>query len=288
MNLTDYIKSNPLDKNWLDIANRFSVEGTTKQKSDKVRKLYHRLQKNQEGIHIILGCMHVPSHNKVLVSKILELIKNQNVIGFHLIGDFLDLKSLSPHEAKRLNTSTLGSEYKEGNNVLDLFDSVLPKSCKKTYIFGNHEEWFYKFKSDLKNQTFIDAVKSPAEALNLKERGYTVLEDWKDSYIQIGDYQIFHGIYCSTNPVKAHIDKIKSSCIFAHTHRSQVWFESQYHGINTGHLADINSNSFNYVSRIEKLKWQSGFAIINQNNNTYQAELITCKDNSFFFGGKKY
>ena len=90
------------------------------------------------------------------------------------------------------------------------------------------------------------------------------------------------------NPPKQHLDKLNSSCIFAHTHRTSEYEDTIGHALNIGHLADINNEVFNYVSRIEKQSWGQGFAIIHNEGDDYRANLIKLKNGSFYYAGKKY
>lgn len=314
--LIKFLQEKEAPGNWLKIAEKFDVPGTKKQKSDYVRRLWHKCrieEKNpkllklknlsnptntivssdsENGIHIILGCVHVPFHNKILLNKVLNLIQDQkdNIKGFHLIGDFLDLRSLAKQNESNVTMSdiTLGKEYKSGNEVLDLIDSKLPKDIQKTFLFGNHEGRYYKYISDIKNYKTGDALDAPDKVLKLEDRGYKVYSNWAEDFFTIGKYQIFHGIYCTANPTKSHIDKLRHSCIFAHTHRIGQHFEGSLHGVNIGMLGDLNSETFQYLSRIERLNWKNGFGIINVANNISQAEVILCENDSFFYGGRKY
>lgn len=295
MNIKQHLVSNGKTDTWLNLAKQFNVspELTDNQRADKVRKLFTSLKhESLEGIHLVIGCVHVPYHNQVLVDAILQLIKDHydKVIGFHIIGDFLDLESLSSYnkDNKDISGLTLGKEYYSGNQILDLFDSALPPNITKTFIYGNHEARYIKVCNDVKTYKFADALKSPEEGLKLTDRGYTVLTNWQEDFVQVGKYQIFHGIYCTQNPSKSHIDKIKQSCIFAHTHRISQHYEGCLHGLNIGTLCDIESNGFKYLSRVERSFWKNGFGIVNVNNIGSQAEVIVCENNHFFFGGKKY
>jgi len=335
--LTKFLQEKQTSGQWLEIANKFGVQGTNKQKSDFIRRMWKKHRKsytttsgkggyttvtlNQDwstvtkehldhlewkhnvlnkvvkeepknGFHLVLGCVHVPFHNKILLEKLINMIKDQkdNILGFHLIGDFLDLKSLSSFDDKTIDFSglTLGKEYEEGNKVLDLFDSVLPKDCQKTFIYGNHEARYNKYITSIKNYKTADAILSPEQALNLKARGYQTLVDWKDDFITVGKYQIFHGIACTVNSAKTHLEKLRSSCMFAHTHRIGQHYEGWLHGVNVGCLAQMDSEAFTYLSRVEKSQWKNGFGIINVDGNSNQAEVIVCEDNGFFYNGKRY
>jgi len=272
---------------WLEIANQFNVEGTNKEKSDYVRRL-HNKEKNK-GLHLVIGCVHVPFHNEILLQKLLTFITDnkEQISGFHIVGDFLDLKSLSTHDVDVIDKTgwTLGKEYKEGNKVLDRIDAVLPEYCQKTFIYGNHSDRFNRYISNIRNYKHSDAIASPKEALKLQERGYIVYTNWKEDYVQIGKYQLFHGQFCNQNPAKTHTLKSKTSCVFFHTHRIDQYYEKGLHGINGGCLADLESPAFKYASRYERELWQNAFVVINDGE---QAELIISNNNTFYFGGKKY
>lgn len=250
------------------------------------------IKRSEDGMHIVIGCTHCPYENQELVVKLCSFISDykHKIAGFHLIGDFMNMGALSPHNDKTVDLTgyTLGQEYFAGNKLLDVFDSVLPKNIRKTYLGGNHEFWYDRYVSNIKNFKTADALPSPYNALKLVQRGYEVKTDWKEDFFIVGSYHLIHGLYCSTNPCKAHIDKLRQNVLFAHTHRVGQHFEGKLHGMNIGTLADINSEGFKYSSRIERQAWNNGFGIINVSGNESQAELIVCNNNSFYYAGKKY
>lgn len=291
MKLEEFLRKKKEPGNWKEIANEFNVSGSSKQKSDYVRRLWKKVNTG-DGIHIVLGCVHVPYHNKILLNSLLKFIQDYNdkIVGFHLIGDFLDLESLSSHNKDIVDRKgiTLGGEYAEGNKVLDIIEAHLPENIKKTYIYGNHEDRYFRYINDVKNAKIGDSLLSPDKGLKLRERGYIVKTSWKEDYVTIGKYQIFHGIFCTQAPAKSHITKIKTSCIFAHTHRIDEYYEKDLHGLNIGSFADFNSDGFSYLSRLERMSWKNGFAIVHEFNGDAQASIIVCNNNSFYYGGKKY
>ena len=316
-NLTEHLKTKGKTHTWRELAEMYNIydeltnsRRDNKRKSDYVRRLFESINRNksvkdltyktpiikevktENGIHIVLGCMNVPFHNKVLLSKLLKLIEDHKdkIKGFHIIGDFLEMQSLSPHSPNTVDLSglTLGKEYKAGNEVLDMIEGVLPANVQKTYLYGNHEHWYHRYIADIRNYKTADAISSPEQALNLDKRGFTIKTDWREDYITIGKYQLLHGVFCTQNPSKAHIDKLKNSCIFAHTHRVGQHYDINLHGVNIGCMIDIKSEAFNYLSRIEKNNWKNGFGIINVNDNYSHTDLIVCEDNGFFYAGKRY
>lgn len=246
-----------------------------------------------EGIHLVISCIHVPFENKKLVNGILKFIENykSKIKGFHLIGDFIDMRSLAFQEKGNVPIPglTLGYEYKKGNELLDRFDQKLPKNIEKSYIWGNHEDRFSRLKNSSESVQYMDALPSPTQALKLKDRGYNVKENWKEDYIQLGKIQLIHGIFCSATPAKKHLNIMKHSVMFGHSHRIDTYYENNNGAFNIGCLADIDSNGFKYLSRIERMNWKNGFGLIHlDNDGNFQADVIHALNGSFYYGGEKY
>lgn len=245
------------------------------------------------GMHIVIGCLHVPFENKKLVKALGKFISDhkENIAGFHIIGDFLDLRSLSFHDRGKIPMYgiTLGYEYKKGNEILDYFDSVLPSNVKKSYIYGNHEDRHTRLGSIADVNQYIDALPSPKEALRLEQRGYLVKDNWKEHYIQIGKLQLMHGIFCTSTPAKTHLNRIKTSVMFAHTHRIDSYYETNHGAFNIGCMAEIDSDAFTYLSRVERLNWRNGIGLVHlREDGHFQADIINCQDNTFFYAGQQY
>lgn len=249
---------------------------------------------DQVGTHLLLGCNHVPFHHKRLHDNILELIKDikDDLRGFHLLGDFLDLNTLSSHDKGKFTAVrglTLDDEYQEGNDLLNDFNRVLPKDIWKTYIYGNHEDRYNRWMKDMNN--YKTPIISPEHGLNLWEKGYNVKNDWSHDYITIGnDFDIFHGIYYSIHNAKAHLDKLRRNCAYVHTHRTQMYREGRLAAYNIGACANFESKAFGYASRVMKASWANGFGILNvaPNGSTHFTQIHVEPDGSFFFGNKFY
>jgi len=248
---------------------------------------------DQVGMHIVLGCNHVPFHNKRMHDGIKELMQDykNDIKGFHLIGDFLDLNTLSSHDKGRFTAVpglTLDEEYEAGRKELDEFDAILPKDCWKTYLYGNHEDRYNRWMKNMDNAK--TPLGSPEDELDLWKRGYNVKTNWMKDFFTLGSYlDIFHGIYFNVHSAKKHIDVFRGSCMYVHTHRIQTYIEGNTGGFNIGACADFTSSAFNYASRGMKSAWQNGFAIVMIDaDGTYHTTQIICQDGGFFFGGKKY
>ena len=249
---------------------------------------------DQVGMHIMMGCNHVPFENKQLHKGIIELLKDyrRDIKGFHLMGDFMDINTLSSHDKGKFTAVrglTLDDEYAAGNVLLNAFEDVLPIHCWKTYLYGNHEDRWNRWMSNMDNAK--TPLASPTVALNLLERGYQVKDRWSQDFFTIGtNFEIFHGIYFSVHCAKAHLDKLPNSCAFVHTHRSQVYREGQRAAYNIGSCADFNSKAFGYATRPMKAQWSNGFAInmVDSNGVSNVTQIHVNPDGKFYFGGKQY
>lgn len=247
---------------------------------------------NQKGLHVVMGCIHLPAHNKQMWSAVLDLLSDikSDIKGIHLIGDILDCNSLSLHNLGDISTTTLGEEYRLANIALDELDSVLPTNIEKNYIWGNHEERYTRLLSKVDISKFGKALLSPTNGCRFVERGYSVQESYKNSFIQLGKYlDLIHGEYTSMNPAKKHLDVYKRSVMFAHTHTMDSYYDSDKASFNIGWMGDKDHPFFSYASRISKTKWQNGFAIVNiDEEGYYHVQQIHWYNNKFYYGGKCY
>jgi len=305
--VTDYLNTHPenLTGGYQEIANKFkckyslvehiarNIRNSKKYRLNSSKTVISLDNNTKEGIHILSGCWHVPFQNKEMQKGLINLIKDlgDKVVGFHLLGDILDLSSLSKHNPNELGIPgiTLGLEYKEGNKFLDSFESNLPFNIEKTFIYGNHEDRYFRHLKNIDNSKFADALPSPTQALNLKQRGYKIYEDWKEDFHQLGKLQLIHGEFCSKNPARTHIDKMKTSVAFVHTHRVDTCFDGEKAGFNIGWGGDSTSPAFSYVSRLIRMNWINGFALCHiDKDQNYYIQVIPIYNNKFYYNGKQY
>jgi hypothetical protein len=245
------------------------------------------------GTHLVMGCSHIPFHNKVLHEGIRELMIDigNKMSGFHIIGDFLDINSLSSHDKGKFTAVqglTLDDEYYEGNVELDKFMAVLPETATdKSFIYGNHEDRVNRFNTDMQNAKA--PARMPHDALSLRVRGFSVHEKWSQDYVKVGNLEVFHGVYYNIHNAKKHLDTFGKDCMYVHTHRTQMYREGEHAAYNIGACADFNSRAFNYASRAMKQAWANGFAIVNVDSNgqSYVTQ-IDVRNSKFYYNGKKY
>lgn len=243
------------------------------------------------GTYLLLGCVHVPGHNQAMLDGIKKLAYEIKPQGLILMGDFLDLNSLSSHDKDKFTAVrglTLDQEYKYGNQLLDELLANFPKQCDKVYLYGNHEDRWNRYMSNMQNAKA--PIQSPEEALKLKERGFNVFTRWSSDYVTLGNHlEIIHGQYYNTHCAKQHIDKFRGSVAFVHTHRIQMYVEGKTAGFNIGWAGDANHPFFNYAERGTKNQWQNGFALCTiDKSGDYFMQQIFCHNNKFYYNDKAY
>lgn len=246
---------------------------------------------NKQGRYLVLGCWHVPFHNKKLTEGVLKLIENLDLTGIIFNGDFLDCNSLSGHDRGRFTAIpglTLKQEYEEGYKLLSEFNKRLPKDVLKAYMYGNHEDRYWRFVSEMQNAK--TPPQSPREGLKLDEMGFISMESYTDNYLTLGEHlDVIHGVFFSDHCAKKHIDRFRGSCLFAHTHRIQTYIEGSVGGFNIGWGGDKNSPAFKYADRATKASWQNGFCLVDiDERGSYYVNQIICNNGRFYNNGQKY
>jgi len=250
-----------------------------------------------KNIEFVAGCIHLPFENKAMWNGIFQLLKDlgSSLNGVNLLGDVMDMNSLSFHDKGQYPIKVNGEEvdllweYKQGNKFLDKLDDVIGnRKIEKRYVWGNHENRYNRHLA-LPDSKRIIADK-PENALRLRERGYAVKTNWAEDYFVLGDHlEIFHGFLLGVNPAKRQLDKLKKSCLFAHSHRSGVHFDGNMGSYNIGCLVDVTSPVFNYADRLTKRNWIMGFGLVTvPDDGFYHAQLITGYNDRFYYNGKKY
>jgi predicted phosphodiesterase len=242
---------------------------------------------------LLLYDIHSPFHNVPLLGQVLKAIKHLKPYGIILGGDFLDMYTLGKYNEnslRLLRDLTLTMEYNRGRELLKQIDRSLPKGCKKVYMYGNHEDRYFRHLDKGDNAKYGSELLSPTEALKLREHGYTVYEDWKEDAHILGDHlEVIHGLYTNVHAAKNHLDKFQGSVIFGHTHRVQSHLAGKRGSWSVGTLADISNKAFRYAPRPQRLGWMNGFADVNIDHNGFHyVTPIQAYRNHFIIDGRAY
>lgn len=243
---------------------------------------------------LVVSDVHRPFHNQTLWNKLLQLINDMGtaLYGIVIAGDYLDLYTLGSYNNEslaNLSNITLQDEYIDGLQGIDEINSAF-KGAKKLFLFGNHEDRYFRHIKEKDNAKYGGALINPVEALYLHERGWITKTDWQSDYFTLGKHlDIVHGVYTSIHAAKAHLDKTQHSVMFGHTHRVQCFHQGNRAAFNIGGLYDIKSKGFNYMPRFQRQLWANGFSIVNvTDNGDFYVEQVNVWADKFLANGKMY
>jgi len=253
------------------------------------------IQKSSMQKWIVLTDVHRPFHNKVIWAKVLRLINHMgtDLHGIILGGDYLDLFTLSSHNAGSMGAltgMTLQDEYLDGLLGIDEIEQASHKGLVKKFLYGNHEDRYFRHVNEKDNAKYGGALINPVDALMLEKKGWETKTNWKDDYFTLGDnLDVIHGIYTSVHSAKVHLDKTEHSVMFGHTHRFQSYHSGDKAAFNIGGLYDMNSKGFKYMPRFQRNVWANGFAMVYvDDNGQYYANPIKIVNDKFIVDGKLY
>lgn len=167
--------------------------------------------------------------------------------------------------------------------------TVICRKNGKVSIQGNCDRfWRHIEKSD--TSKYGEALVNPTVALKLEDRKYMVQEKWKEAVVYLGKYlEVMHGENCSQFATKKSMDLFRTSMIFFHTHRFQVYLEGNTSAWNLGWGGDINHSAFSYATKAMKSSWKNAIGIVNiDEEGHYHITPIIYHNNKFYYGGKKY
>jgi predicted phosphodiesterase len=242
---------------------------------------------------LILPDVHVPFHNARLMGKVLKLARDIRPDQVVILGDFLDLYSISSHNKgslERLSKMKLSDEYKAGWKLMEQVNASCGSASQKDYIYGNHEDRFNRYKSDGDNAKTGDALERPEEALRLAENDWDVHLNWMEDSVKIGNHlELMHGFNTCKHAAAKHLEDVEGSVVFSHTHRFQIYATGKHMAVNLGFLGDRDSEGFSYMPRKDRRKWMNSFGVnYTLDDGSFRMCPVQCWADQFVFGGRLY
>jgi len=269
-----------------------SLRQLTQNSSQPDTKIKYVTQPNNEGdLYFILPDAHYPFQDEELMQKVFQCIADNPPAGVCISGDWLDLFTLGSYNEDSLGLLrdiTLTEEYESGLAGIVALERVLPKDARRMFLYGNHEDRYFREMNKRDNGKYGNELQNPTQALKLEELGYEVKTNWKDDFFTIGDLDITHGVYCNIHTAKKHLDMHGNNIMFGHTHRVQTYFTKHNAAFNIGCLADINHKGFGYMPRMQREVWSQVFGVTRVIDGKSYSEVIPVRSGSFTFNGKVY
>ena len=178
---------------------------------------------------IALFDIHYPEHDSGCINIAYDFTCDFRPDVFIFGGDQLDLNCVSFYnhgKPKLIEGQRLSKEY-EGfqKDILDRFNGVIKRGCKKYWFIGNHEYRITRFiESDPQFENLIE----PEKRLNLK--GYNIIPF--NHVLTIGHMNFIHGIYYNKYHSFKHLVEYEDNIFYGHTHSNQLFTK-------TSHLANL-------------------------------------------------
>lgn len=221
---------------------------------------------------IISSDWHIPYIDDKAFDCHLKYVKKNKPDIYVVNGDMLDFYSLSKFDKDPIRKEQVQDELDLGEKYLKRLNKVLPRSCDKYYLKGNHESRLQKYLwQDGGALSGVRALELD-RLLKLDKKGFKFIDAshdyWKvdSGHLKMGDMLIAHGDsrlngfslskysgYSAKNSMMA----MMSSIAMGHGHRLAVI----YHTTPNGILKGIETGSLCMQSGTSN--WQQGFASFN-------------------------
>jgi predicted phosphodiesterase len=242
--------------------------------------------------YLIWPDTHVPNEDKPSVRAVLSMMNDVAFDGLIIIGDFLDMASISHwNKAKRLTSEglRLKQQYAQGNALLDEICKRLPKGADMRWLDGNHEDWYYQL---IEENPTLEGLLDPHDELHLRDRGFTEIRRYgHDQFTRLGKLWLMHGIYTTRYHAKKHLDEIKHNVMYGHLHDIQVYSsasvarELAFQAYCIGCLANVEPE----YMRGRPNNWSHGFGVVCVfPDGKFQADVIRIINGRFIYNGTLY
>lgn len=172
---------------------------------------------------LIVPDTQVPNHDVDSWRVILSFAKYWKPTELIIMGDFVDLTSLSRYQKlSPLESHNLDEEIKLGNQALDELGKVT-KQARKIYLLGNHEKRYeiYKLNEWCKEVRHLNSMTSIEEELNLTKRGYKTIE--YGGIYQKGFAIFTHGWFVNKYHSEKTLKRFFKNIYYCHSHGWQVY-----------------------------------------------------------------
>lgn len=161
--------------------------------------------------------IHFPETDMPTWRCVLDFVKKNKVGLFVLGGDNLHCESISHHTKGKPKFKTYGQMKKEldgfRTTILDPLEKLLPKTCQKVWLTGNHEDWLEQM---FEEQPELAGLIDFAGYLQLRERGWIVKP--QGGHFKKGHLKFIHGDVLSGNHVDKALNTYVENIAYGHFH----------------------------------------------------------------------
>jgi predicted phosphodiesterase len=219
-------------------------------------------------VGIIIPDQHIPLICKKAESVVLQAIEHIKPDIFINLGDVGEWKEFSSHDKKKPLPLAVQLPIKQAavdvvNKGIDRFDKALDKAgCNERYIVsGNHDIWIDQWAAQ--QAPFLEGWNF-REKCKWDERGYEYRG--YNEVLTLGKISFTHGMYCTQNHAKKHLDAFGTSICYGHTHDVQRYSNSRLNdgaigAWSMGCLKDMSPEANKWL-RGRLTRWSHAFGIV--------------------------
>jgi len=204
---------------------RYDLAAVAKISNQEARyycRLYRDLHKKARlvGKGIAAFDIHYPLQDKASMNVLIKAIEIIRPDYFVFGGDQLNLDCISHHnkgKIKLLENRRISKDFKGfQEEIMDRIEAVLPRSCKKYFMIGNHEYWIDRL---IEDNPQLEGLMEVENNLNLSK--YEVVPFNKT--LRIGEMTFLHGIYVNKYHAEKHLRIYQKMLFYGHLHTNQVY-----------------------------------------------------------------
>lgn len=234
---------------------------------------------------LVIPDLHVPYHDVQAWNLLLQICRSIRPSEIVIIGDFLDLYSVSSFSKNPRRKLLLEDEIEEANIELDKLAGIAPV----VYIEGNHEARLSKYLHD--RAPALDGLITVPGALRLKERGIRWVP-YKTSY-KLGKVSYTHDVgFSGPSSARASLAAYGGNLVFGHSHLGSVEYSGSVRGdshfvLNVGHMCDIEAVDY-YHRDLARRRWRCGFGLVTYAGDLAFAQFVPIVHGCAVVNGKEF
>ena len=185
-------------------------------------RLYRDMHKKAKliGKGIAAFDIHYPLQDRASINILLKAIEMVRPDHFVYGGDQLNLDCISHHnkgKIKLLENRRISKDFRGfQEEIMDRIEKVLPRSCKKYFMIGNHEYWINRL---IEDNPQLEGLMEVENNLDLSKYQVVLFNE----ILRIGEMSFIHGIYVNKYHAEKHLRIYQKMLFYGHLHTNQVY-----------------------------------------------------------------
>jgi hypothetical protein len=220
--------------------------------------------KRERRLTVVISDCHHPKVDKSAWKIVLAAVKDLQPDGLYLMGDFLDMATVSTHH-ELADTDvglTLKREFDAGNKALDQLDEVAIGAWDRLWLEGNHCLRLARWKANSCPGAIRDSIPTIDEALRLRERGYRSVLG-RDQPVKVGNLHLLHGHFFNQAHAQKHLTTMGVNEAYGHVHTPQQMTTYTMNGnIQATCFPCLRTLQREWVHMSKIHTWTLGFGVI--------------------------